>query len=106
MKGVITALIISAIFWLAVATAAYAGPISDEEAFDRLHIEVGAETYNLVCDDHIYVPQKLMLGVTAEQRAKHWESGRFDASFDYWLSYINRNNCQTTSKYWASRGVL
>ena len=106
MKGVITALIISAIFWIAVVAAVYAGPITDEEAFERLHIEVGAETYNLVCDDRVYVPKKLMLGVTAEQRAKHWESGRFDASFDYWLSYINQNNCQTTSKYWASRGVL
>ena len=106
MKALIAALIISAVFWLAVVTAAYAGPITDDEAFERLHIEVGAETYNMVCGDHIYVPQKLMRGVTAEQRAKHWESGRFDASFDYWLSYINQNNCQTTSKYWASRGVL
>ena len=58
MKGVIIALIISAIFWLAVVTAACAGPVTDDEAFERLHIEVGAETYNLVCGDHIYVPQK------------------------------------------------
>lgn len=92
---------------LAIALVTSSVSVSDKEAFQLLHEQVGVQVYNMFCGgDRYHIPTLANKLVSDEQRKKYQETGAFDISLDHWLTYVANRECQRLSKLWVERGII